>query len=361
MRMKNVIPLKFLVFTSCLKGIFLLCVCQFVFLKIHGQRDPEFISSFKDSPHLTFEIASRNQNFVIRNPDVENIQLTYQPNTSSNFLTSFDYRWISLSIGLFSLQASDGDRKGESNQFSFRASFNGKRFWNSNFIQIFNGYHLANPQIANPSWNSQNDFYPYRPDLTTTTLFSNFYYCFNPNKFSYRASLFQLDRQERSAGSFVAGVSLRMHRMLSDSSQSLIPVELAPQFKPEYRLISQSATNINFNVGYVHTFVYRHSWFLTLYFVPGISVQNSYYLSEDKQIRNKPNQTTGVSEFRFILGYNGDRWYSGISSYAISFAGKRDLGVWVDDNYSWFRMFVGYRFKPLDRSRLPRFFDKIGL
>jgi hypothetical protein len=149
--------------------------------------------------------------------------------------------------------------------------------------------------------------------------------------------------------------------MLSDSSQSLIPVELAPQFKPEYRLISQSATNINFNVGYVHTFVYRHSWFLTLYFVPGISVQNSYYLSEDKQIRNKPNQTTGVSEFRFILGYNGDRWYSGISSYAISFAGKRDLGVWVDDNYSWFRMFVGYRFKPLDRSRLPRFFDKIGL
>ena len=348
-------------FSSCLKGIFIFIFLQILISKSIGQQNPDFISTFKDRPHLTFELASRNQNVVIRNPDAENIQLTYQPNTRSNFLANFDYRWLSLSLGLISFQSSDGDRKGESKQFSFRASFNGKRFWNSNFIQIFNGYYLTNPQVTNPSFNPQSDFYPYRPDLTTTTFFSNLFYCFNPDKFSYRASLYQLDRQERSAGSIIAGVSLRMHRMLSDPNQSLIPIELAPQFKPEFRLISQSATNVNFNVGYVHTFVYKHSWFLTLYFVPGISIQNSYYLSEDKQIRNQQNKATAVSEFRFILGYNGDNWYSGISSYSISFAGKRDLGVWVDDNYSWFRMFVGYRFKAADRTHLPEWRKKIRL
>ena len=348
-------------FSSCLKGIFIFIFLQILISKSIGQQNPDFISTFKDRPHLTFELASRNQNVVIRNPDAENIQLTYQPNTRSNFLANFDYRWLSLSLGLISFQSSDGDRKGESKQFSFRASFNGRRFWNSNFIQIFNGYYLTNPQVANPSFNPQSDFYPYRPDLTTTTFFSNLFYCFNPDKFSYRASLYQLDRQERSAGSIIAGVSLRMHRMLSDPNQSLIPIELAPQFKPEFRLISQSATNVNFNVGYVHTLVYKHSWFLTLYFVPGISIQNSYYLSEDKQIRNQPNKATAVTEFRFIIGYNGDNWYSGISSYSISFAGKRDLGVWVDDNYSWFRMFVGYRFKSADRTHLPEWRKKIRL
>ena len=348
-------------FSSCLKGIFIFNFLLLLIPKSKGQQNPDFISSFNDRPHLTFELASRKQDVVIRNPDAENIQLTYRPNTRSNFLACLDYRWLSLSLGLIAFQSSDGDRKGESKQFSFRASFNGRRFWNSNFIQIFNGYYIANPQVANPSFNPQSDFYPTRPDLTTTTFFSNLFYCFNPDKFSYRASLYQLDRQERSAGSIIAGVSLRMHRMLSDPNQSLIPIELAPQFKPEFRLISQSATNVNFNVGYVHTLVYKHSWFLTLYFVPGISIQNSYYLSEDKQIRNQPNKATAVSEFRFILGYNGDNWYSGISSYSISFAGKRDLGVWVDDNYSWFRMFVGYRFKAADRTHLPEWRKKIRL
>ena len=359
--MRFTIPLMLQAFSSFLKGIFIFWLLYFCSSNSLAQKDPDYISSFNDRPHLTFELASRNQDVIIRNPDAENFQLTYRPNSRSSFITCLDYRWLSLSLGLIKFQSSDGDRKGETKQFSFRASFNGRRFWNSNFIQIFNGYYLANPQVANPSFNPQSDFYPTRPDLTTTTLFSNLFYCFNPDKFSYRASLYQLDRQERSSGSVIAGVSLRMHRMLSDPDQSLIPTELAPQFKPEYRLISQSATNFNFNVGYVHTFVYKHSWFLTLYFVPGISIQNSYYLSEDKQIRNQQNKTTAVSEFRFILGYNGDNWYSGISSYSISFAGKRDLGVWVDDNYSWFRMFVGYRFKAVDRTHLPEWRKKIQL
>jgi hypothetical protein len=359
--MKFTIPLMLPAFSSCLKGIFIFCLLHFCIHTLESQQNPDFISSFNDRPHLTFELASRNQNVVIRNPDAENIQLTYRPNTRTNLLACIDYRWLSLSLGLISFQSSDGDRKGESKQFSFRASFNGRRFWNSNFLQIFNGYYLTNPQVANPSFNSQSDFYPTRPDLKTTTFFSNLFYCFNPDKFSYRASLYQLDRQERSAGSFIAGLSLRMHRMLSDPDQTLIPNELESQFKPEYRLISQSVTNFNFNVGYVHTLVYKHSWFLTLYFVPGISIQNSYSLSEDKQIRNQQNKATSVSEFRFILGYNGDNWYSGISSYNISFAGKRDLGVWVDDNYSWFRMFVGYRFKSVDRTHLPEWRKKIQL
>ena len=365
----NHIPLSLPVNLRCVKGIFIFLLFISTSFSVSAQtesanatkQDSLYVTKFTDRPHLTFELANRSQRIDIRNPDLDTFLLRYQPNTSTNFIASFDYRWLSLSLGLLSLQAGDSYRKGTSSQFSLRASFNGRRLWNTNFIQVYKGYYLTNPLVANPEWNAKTDQYPQRPDLSTVTVFSNLFYCFSPEKFSYRAALWQLDRQEKSAGSFLAGLSLRLHRMDSDTGQSLIPASIAYLFKPENRLIAQSVTNFNINAGYVHTFVVRHSWFLTLYFVPGISIQNSYYLSEDKQIRNQQNKVTGTSEFRFILGYNGNRWYSGISSYSISFSGNRNLGVSVNDNYNWFRLFVGYRLRPVDRSNLPAWRQKIRL
>ncbi len=365
----NQFPFSLPVKLRSVKGIFISC-CFVLFTSLQSQsqddsiqwhRDPKYVSNLTDQPHLTFEFAKRTQRIDIRNPALDTFLLRYEPNSKTNFIASFDYRWLSLSIGLLSFQSGDSYRKGNSNQFSFRASFNGRRVWNSNFIQVISGYYLSNPQTIDPKWNAITDQYPQRPDIKTTSVFSNVYYCFNPDKFSYRAALWQLDRQEKSAGSLLAGVSLRIHRMESDTGQSLIPPVVKNLFKPEDRIIAQNATNFSINAGYVHTFVVRHSWFLTLYFVPGISIQNSYYLSEDKQIRALQNKATGSSEFRFILGYNGFRWYSGISSYSISFSGNRQLGVWVDDNYNWFRFFVGYRFKAVDRTHIPEWRRKIGL
>jgi hypothetical protein len=363
----NSIPLSLSVIFRSVRGIFICCCLLFsIGLKAQDQprkwtRDSNYVTSFTDQPHITFELAKRNQRIDIRNPLLDTFLLRYEPNSKTNLIGSIDYRWLSLSLGLVTIQSGDSYRKGSSTQFSLRASFNGRRIWNTNFIQVIKGYYLTNPLMVDPYWNPLVDQYPLRPDLTTTSFFSNVFYCFNPEKFSYRAALWQLDRQEKSAGSFLAGLSMRVHRMEGDTGKSLIPNQVKYLFKPEDRIIAQAVTNFNFNVGYVHTFVVKHSWFLTLYLVPGISIQNSYYLSEDKQIRNQQNKVTGSSEFRFILGYNGNRWYSGLSSYSISFSGNRELGVWVDDNYNWFRFFVGYRLRKVDRSRHPEWRQRIGL
>jgi hypothetical protein len=324
-------------------------------------KDPEYITSFGNHPHLTFELAKRSQRIDIRVPDKDTFLLRYEPNTKTNFVASFDYRWLSLSLGLFSIHSGDASRKGDTQQFTFGASFNGKRIWNSNFIQVYKGYYISNPSSVDKQWNPATDLYPQRPDISTATFFSNVYYCFNPQRFSYKAALWQLERQEKSAGSFLAGIALRYQLLLSDTSQTLIPPSVESLFKPENRLIGRSISNVNLNAGYVHTFVYRHSWFLTLYLVPGISIQSSAYLAEDRQVRKETNHVAGSSEFRFILGYNGDRWYSGLSSYSISFSSNREMNVRLDSNYNWFRFFVGYRFNAIDRKGLPAWRQRIGL
>lgn len=330
-------------------------------LKNINWQDSIYVKSYRSRPHLTFEFARRRQLIDIRNPNLDTLLFRYEPNTRTNFITAFDYRWLSVSLGLVSFPTTAGNRKGESSQFSLRASFNGKRIWNTNFIQYYSGFYLTNPASVQPDWNVATDTFPQRPDVNTTTIFSNAYYCFKPEKFSYRAALWQLDRQERSAGSFLAGLSMRIFALNSDSMVTLIPPQALSLFDPQYRIIAQRTTNFSLNVGYVHTFVYNRSWFLTLYFVPGLSLQSSYYLSDDQVIRADRSQFTGSSEFRIIMGYNGEKWFAGLSSYSISFSGNRKLGVWIDNSYTWFRLFAGFRLNPPNPNRKAKLLDRIGL
>lgn len=320
-----------------------------------------FVRSFRNHPHLTFEFARRRQVISVRNANIDTLLLRFEPNTRTNLIASFDYKWLSLSLGLVSFNTSGGSRKGDSNQFSLRASFNGKNIWNTNFLQYYSGFYLSNPRAFDPEFDLTKDVFPSRSDVSTTTFFSNIYYCFKPERFSYRAALWQIDRQERSAGSFLAGASLRFYGMQADSGVTLIPDEALPYFDPSQYVIAQRVSNFNFNVGYVHTFVYDKCWFLTLYFVPGISIQNSLFQAQGQQIVRNPGQILGMSEFRVVLGYNGEKWFSGISSYSINFSGNNKEQLWVDNSYNWFRLFAGFRLNAPGPERKARFLEKIGL
>lgn len=320
-------------------------------------QDSSYIRSLRNHPHFTFELARRMQSIQIRNPANESQVIRYEPNSLSNFLVSFDYRWLSLSLGLLRLKVDPA--KGNTSQFSLRASFNGKRIWNTNFLQAFQGFYLANPQQVDPQWTTQAG-YTIRPDIATLTLFSNIDYCFSPERFSYRAALWQLDRQERSAGSFIAGASYRFNLMMSDTSQTLIPPQLLDGFSISNRIIAQRIVNLSFHGGYIHTFVLEKNWFLTLYFLPGISFQGGQYYSEDKLLRNYRSKLTGASEIRIIAGYNGEKWFTGLSSHTLSFSGNKAVNMWVDNQYSWFRLFAGFRLKAVNREKR-NFLRKIGL
>lgn len=305
-------------------------------------QDTLYIRSFRRQPHLTFEFARKIQSVEIRSPLEEQLVIRYLPNSLFNFIGSFDYRWLSLSLGLVKIPADPAN--GVTSQFSLRASLNGKRVWNTNFLQVYNGFYLQNPDQIDPSGDLAKSDLRIRPDIQSITLFSNLAYCFNPERFSYRAALWQLDRQEKSAGSFVLGASYRLNVLISDSSLGLIPMAVKSHFEPARRVTSQRLSNLTVHGGYIHTFVFRKYWFITLYLLPGISSQGGAYLAEDGMERRFTSRMVFANEFRFIAGYNHDSWFTGISTHTLSFSGNRKTEIWVDHNYNWFRIFAGFRF-----------------
>jgi hypothetical protein len=327
----------------------------------NNPQDSSYIRKFKDQPHLTFEFARRNQEIRLINPLNESQSVNYEPNTRVSFITSFDYRWLSLSLGLFSYGAADSDKKGDTEQFNLKFSFNGRRIWNTNYIQAYQGYFQNNPLVSNPNWNPQTEIYPQRPDIFNFTFFSNIAYCFRPDRFSYRAALWQLDRQEKSAGSFIAGLSYRFNLIDSDSSITMIPFSLYNDFQPNNRAVSVRQSTFTFHGGYIHTFVAKKSWFCTLYFLPGIAFESGFYRPDDLRVRNFKSATTLATEFRIILGYNGLKWFGGISGHSLSYAGNRKADLWVDSSFGWVRFFGGYRFNQVDRTKGSKLLRAIGL
>lgn len=322
---------------------------------------PVYFIRFKDQPHFTFEFARRRQEINLVNPANDALFIRYEPNTRTNFIASFDYRWISLSLGLFSFPVGQSKFKGSTDQFNLRFSFNGKRIWNTNFIQFYQGYSQTNPQVSDSQWAAGMPL-PYRPDINSFTLFSNVLYCFRPDKFSYRAALWQLDRQERSAGSFVAGASYRLNLIDSDTNRTMIPVSLYDVYSPVNRAVSVRQSTFTIHAGYIHTFVSPYKpWFLTVYLLPGIAFESGFYRPEDLLVRSFRQRAAAASEFRLIVGYNADRWFSGISFHSLSFSGTRDADLWVDNNFSWIRIFGGFRLNQVDRTKGPKFLRGIGL
>jgi len=334
-------------------------ISRFQFLKV--KIDTNYIRSYSSNPHITFDIARRLEAIELQSPIRDTLALRYEVNSRFNVITSFDYRWLSIAFSLFNFQSLDGNKKGSSNTFSLRLNANGRRIWSTNFIQVNEGFHLSNPLTAYPLWNGLSDQYPQRPDMTSVTLFSNISYCFKPEQFSYRASLWQLDRQEKSAGSFITGLSMRVGVLLSDTNQTLVPTSLFDQYPVQTRLVEQRTSNLSFNFGYIHTFVYKRNWFLTIYLLPGLSFQNGIYRTQDLNFRSYQSEITGSSEFRFVLGHNGDTWFYGLSSHSFAYSGNQRMELRVNNSYSAFRIFCGYRFKAPDRTKGPKILRKIGL
>lgn len=326
-----------------------------------SENDSTYIKPFSNRPQLTFEFARRMHQFDLVNPVNDRQLVSYQPNTRINFMATIDYRWMSLSLGLFSLGASDFKKKGETNQLALRFSINGKHLWNSNSFQYYQGYFLSNPAAVIPNWDSATEIFPQRPDISTLTWFSNLHYCFSPHRFSYRAALWQLEKQEQSGGSFITGLSYRFSLIASVENQSMIPLVLNNDYQIQNRATAIRQSTFTFHVGYVHSFVGSKDLFLTLYFLPGIALESGAYVPEDNILRIFNSEAAFANEFRFITGYNGDRWFGGLSLHSIAFAGNRKGELWVNTSMGSVRLFFGFRFREVNRNKTPRLLRNIGL
>lgn len=196
------------------------------------------------------------------------------------------------------------------------------------------GYYLDNTKDFFPGW-KEGDAYIQFPNLRYLNFKGVTGFVTNA-KFSLRALHSQADRQIKSAGTFFPNLSYRYY-IISDESS----------------LLEQSSTqrtdNLEFilAVGYLHTFVYRASYFLSVGLTPGYGILSMKLQTRtiNETVTNHQTNQLYWLQAKATTGYNGIRFYAGLSAELTSLQYTQEHSdVQTFNSRAVFNLFLGYRF-----------------
>jgi hypothetical protein len=317
--------------------------------------DTNYVVSFRDD--LVVTLVSEYKVNELEVPTTINYpkHIVYTTNNTFVFGFGLDYKWITFEY-LTQIKGIDQDpNKGKSENSSIGFGLTMRKFWFRNFYEWNKGYHVANYKDFYPELQT----IPYREDITTSIYYATINYGFNHYRFSNMASMWQLERQQKSAGSFTAGVTFAYTEMNADSS--LVSYDFEQFVNDTIASIKRYRTRVyGINFGYLHTFALSKNkkWFVSLALIPGFSYQNITVNGEGEGESN--SHVPGFQgEARVSLGYNGDKWYYGIVYRAYNITNNIHRHYPTSQIYDYFRFYFGYRFTmPETKSK---FFKKLGL
>lgn len=304
--------------------------------------DTSYITSYYDNLQITGVSILKGHTTIISDRETGK-RLMFAPNTGNTFGLGVDYKIFTFEFsraiqGLFS----PDPMKGRSESFGFRFGLTGRKWLFSGLLQGYNGLYIKNPEEIIKGWDPEVNGYPNREDLSSFTLLLSLNYVFNPAQYSNMAALWQIDRQKKSAGSFMGGLTIRANSIASDSS--IIPTKVFTDFPEVNRVQLGSNGTIGINFGYGHNFVHRRRWFANIMFVPGINFQNGFLKYTDGTSVAYDSKAGLHGDFRLITGYNGERYYWGLH-YANYFLNKAfEERVSMSEQSTYFRIFAGIRF-----------------
>ena len=317
--------------------------------------DTNYIKSFRNDLIITAVSAYSNNTLSIT--DKFDNELIYATNLPMSFGLAFDYKWFTFEY-TSSFGGQGEEAKGNTEISSLGFGLTLRKFWFRNFFQLNKGYYVDNPTYLNPDFDPTIDAYPHRPDLQTFTYFASINYGFNHRRFSNMASLWQIERQKKSAGSFTTGLSFALSSFSADSS--IVPTRAIKNFSENAQLSGLDFLLVGLNVGYLHTFAMgkTRKWFISLALIPGISFQKAIVYDKEGFSGDRESTAGAQVETRFIVGWNGDYWYTTMSSviYGITTDFSNNL---ISQSYEYFRFVVGYKIK-MGETKSP-FLKKIGL
>ena len=175
-------------------------------------------------------------------------------------------------------------------------------------------------------------------------------YIFNPEKFSFRSSFIQVDRQLKSAGSPVLSFDYTYLSIESDSlftPSSISEGTLEPVATKVHKFALQP--------GYSYNFIYK-AWYVNTTVAGGFDVQRMWYDIDnlpDTQIKVQPQ-----FDLQGGIGYNSDTFSAGfLIFYQLGRTRLSDLIMKI--NRGSIRIFAAYRFPSpkFVRKVKPKFLD----
>ena len=180
------------------------------------------------------------------------------------------------------------------------------------FYRDYKGFYLTNYAKYYPNWNKDSLGYPKSPGLRIIEGGLNLGFNFNKN-FSMNAAFAQGERQKKSAGSFLMGLSERYQRIEADTS--FVPPTQGVLYPNLDKLKYGNFTSTIVYLGFGYQFVIKKVHF-TPVLLAGSGFQIQSYEQTDKKRFwiNVPTYATAKAQ----LGYNGDHFFANLI-YATEF------------------------------------------
>ncbi len=174
------------------------------------------------------------------------------------------------------------------------------------FYRDYKGFYLNNYKPYYPDWNKDSLGYPKSPGLRIIEAGVNLGFNFNKN-FSMNAAFAQGERQKKSAGSFLMGISERYQRI--DADTSFVPPTQGLLYPNLDKLKYGNFISTVVSLGFGYQFVVRKFHF-TPVLMAGTGFQIQSYEQTDKKRFwiNIPTYASGRAQ----IGYNGDHFFSNL-------------------------------------------------
>jgi len=171
-------------------------------------------------------------------------------------------------------------------------------------------------------------------------------YVFNESKYSYRAALFQSERQMATAGSFLLRAEL-FYRNLGETETSWVPQQFdhPSRFEDQQGLRYLKAPGLLVMPGYgINIIPHNSCMFISPVLLAGIGAAFNTYKS-NSGINTHANMEVR-SSFLLNAGYNGSMFYSRVQcAYTVNYSPVRPTYISTTDLSV--SLLIGYRFQNL--------------
>lgn len=225
---------------------------------------------------------------------------------------------------------------GESDARDLQLNIIGKRWGIDLYRQKYSGFYIDDPDVKV----LPDEPYPQRADIETKNTGLSVNYTFNNKKFSFRSVYNFSDRQLRSAGSFVLFGSISGFQAAGDSA--IINPNYAADFGDASQIQKTKVTTLSIAPGYTYSLIYK-GFYLNGTLAIGPSHNWLYYESTTGSSKNDIKFNFSVAG-RIGIGYNGDRFFGGLSFMNQGHNAKFD-NIELNSSSGVFKVLFGFRFR----------------
>lgn len=316
--------------------------------------DSSYVLRFRNS--LVVSGVVYNQNFGVDIEDKQGGSLSYSTNSAVQYGFAVDLNWFSVEATFAAPKLDPVDpAKGVSESRTFGLGATGRHLWMRAIWNTSKGFYAEDPLKVDSTW-VPGDPYPTRSDLESSTFMATANYGFNKrHRFSQKAATSQIERQRRSAGTAVVGGSFWYSRITAEGS--VVPEYQAVNYAAAVQFDRLQRYILAVKAGYTHTFTFWGKGYINLLLLPGLGVQRIAIRPVGTTEQSSDWVGCSVNEFRAGLGYNGSKWYAGLTLASYVNSGDVTEEVRLGTSYTTLRFAVGIRF----RSPQSGFMRRVGL